>query len=542
MAVQPKIRSQAATSVRPTDVRAVLLGGAAQSDQENQHLSKAEERFERIRRTSGLFLAPLVTLTMWLLPLGIEPEQQRLAAVLTGVIVLWFCESVPIPVGGLIGVAGLVLAGVAPADEVLAPFGSTTIFTFIGAFILAQSMLKHGVAQRVAFLVLSIPGVGTSVVRIIIAFGLVTCLLSIFVSNTATVAMLLPTALGILVTVSRLLQKRGIVAADFDPTRLKISSALLLMLAYGAGVGGLISPVATPPNLIGRGMIEEMTGERISFVQWVGAAAPIALTMFVVLAIVLLLINKPETRKIEGVAEYLAEERARQGPMSRAEWNTIVAFSITVFLWVLPAIVGSVAGMESAAFEFIDQRLNEGIVAVVGAALLFVLPQNWKTRKMTVTWADATRIDWGTILLFGSGLIFGAMLTQTGLAEVIGTSLFETTGVSSTFMIVLLSAALALFISETTSNTATAAVVVPIIVPLAVAADVNPVLPALVATFAASFSFMLPIATPQNAIVYGSGCVPITRMVKSGVILNLLGFLALVLILPFSAGLMGIGI
>src|SRR5699024_1388861 len=114
-------------------------------------------------------------------------------------------------------------------------------------------------------------------------------------------------------------------------------SALLLMLAYGAGIGGLISPVATPPNLIGRGLIEEMTGERISFVQWIGAAAPIAMTMFVVLAVVLLLVNKPETRKIEGVAEYLSEERAKQGRMSRAEWNTVIAFSITVFLWVLPA-------------------------------------------------------------------------------------------------------------------------------------------------------------------------------------------------------------
>lgn len=529
------------TKPPPTDVRAVLMGGGSHTGPSEQSLSSKEARFEKLRRTSGLFLAPILALVMWFLPLGLEPDQQRLAAVLTGVIILWFCESVPIPVGGLIGVAALVLVGVAPADEVLEPFGSTVIFTFIGAFILAQSMLKHGVAQRVAFFVLGLPGVGKSVVRIIVAFGMVTFLLSVFVSNTATVAMLLPTALGILVTICGLLQSRGIVAPDFDPTRLRICSALLLMLAYGAGVGGLMSPVATPPNLIGRALIEEMTGERISFVQWIGAAAPVALSMFVVVTVVLLLVNKPETRKIEGVAEYIAEEKAKQGPMTRAEWNTVIAFLITVFLWLLPAVVGSVAGMESEIFEVVDGRLNEGVVAVLGASLLFLLPKSWKKREMTMSWSDATRIDWGTILLFGSGLIFGAMLSESGLADVLGETLFDATGVSSTFVIVLLSAALALFISETTSNTATAAVVVPIVVPLAAAAGVNPVLPALVATFAASFSFMLPIATPQNAIVYGSGCVPILKMVKSGILLNILGFGILVLILPFSAGLMGIG-
>ncbi|MGQ7787184.1 SLC13 family permease [Nesterenkonia sp. K-15-9-6] len=495
----------------------------------------------RLRRAVGFILAPVAAAVVWLAPLGIEPHQQSLGAVLAAVIILWFCESVPIPVGGLIGVAAIVLVGVAPADEVLAPFGSTTIFTFIGAFILAQAMLKHGVAQRLAYFVLSLPGVGTSTVRIIVAFGVITALLSALISNTATVAMLLPTALGILAVIAKMLEDKGIVKAGFDATRLRVGTALMLMLAYGAGVGGLLTPVGAPPNLIGRGLIEEATGERISFASWIGAAAPVSIIMFGVLLLVLLLVNRPEVRRIEGVEAYIAEKRAEQGRISRAEWNTIIAFGLTVGLWLLPSVVGVIAGMNSAVYELLDVRLNEGIVAVIGASLLFLLPTRWRRGAATLAWSDAAKIDWGTIILFGTGMIFGTMLSSTGLAEAIGRGLFEGLGVASPFMITVLAAGLAMLISETTSNTASATVVVPIVLPLALAAGVDPVIPAMAATLGASFGFMLPVATPQNAIVYGSGCVPITKMVKSGIGMNILGGLVLVTVLPFTASLMGIG-
>lgn len=221
-----------------TDVRAALLGGKTFRSLSEQKLSPKEEKFERARQTLGFFLAPAASVTFALLPMTMDRTQQLLAAVLLGVIVLWICEPVPIPVGGLLGVAAVVILGVAPAADVLAPFGSTTIFTFIGAFILAQAMLKHGIAQRLAFAVLSLPGVATSTYRVIIAFGVITCLLSAFVSNTATVAMLMPTALGILAVIGQLMQDRGIVRADFDPLRLRVGAALMLMLAYGASVGG----------------------------------------------------------------------------------------------------------------------------------------------------------------------------------------------------------------------------------------------------------------------------------------------------------------
>jgi sodium-dependent dicarboxylate transporter 2/3/5 len=522
------------------DVEQRLLGGGTYRSLGEQKLSPAEERFERGRRTAGLFLAPAVTLIFLALPLDLRPSQQVLGGLLLGVIVLWVTEAVPIPVGGLIGVALIVLFGVAPAADVLQPFGSSTVFTFIGAFILAQAMLKHGLARRFAFRLLSVPGVGRSAARVIVAFGVITCALSAFVSNTATVAMLLPTALGILAVIAKMMQDRGLAAADFDPTRLRVGAGLMLMLAYGASVGGLLTPVGSPPNLIGRGLIEEATGEKISFAEWMAVAAPICLGMFVLLALVLLLLNKPEVRKIEGVEEYVAAERAKLGPMGAAERNTLIAFATTVVLWIAPGVVAVVAGDDSKVYDVVSGRLNEGTVAVLGAALLFLLPVSWRERSFTLNWSDAARIDWGTIVLFGTGIIFGSLLADTGLAETIGTSSAEALGLGSTVAITAFAVLLAIIISETTSNTASAAVVVPIIIPIAVAAGINPLVPALAATFAASFGFMLPVSTPQNAIVYGSGIVPITTMIRSGVSFDVLGGLLILLLLPLMVAAIGL--
>jgi sodium-dependent dicarboxylate transporter 2/3/5 len=536
----PSHASPGAADAPRTDVDKALLGGSTYRSL-TELGSGADERFERGRRLVGWFLAPLVSIVFYFLPLDLPGDQQTLAAVLLGVVVLWICEPIPIPIGGLIGVGAIVLLGVAPSDDVLAPFGSSTVFTFIGAFILAQAMLKHGVAQRVAYFVLGLPGVGKSTVRTVVAFGAITCALSAFISNTATVAMLMPTALGILAVIARLMQDQGIVRADFDPLRLRVGAALMLMLAYGASVGGLLTPVGSPPNLIGRGLIEEATGERISFGQWMVMALPICAIMFVVLAVVLLLVNKPEIRRIEGVEEYIRERRAEQGPMSRAEKNTVVAFLVTVTLWLIPAVVGLVSGTDSSAYAAVSDRLDEGIAAVIGASLLFILPISWARQEPTLTWKDAAKIDWGTILLFGTGIIFGALLSSTGLAETIGTGASDTLGISSTFAITAFAVVLAILISETTSNTASAAVVVPIIIPLAVAAGIDPLVPAMGATFAASMGFMLPVSTPQNAIVYGTGAVPMTRMIKSGITFDVIGAVLIIALIGVMVAAAGIG-
>ncbi len=535
-----------ASAGKRVDVEERLLGGTTYKSLGEQKLSEAEERFERRRRNVGYVLAPVAGVVLYFLPLDLPQEQQTVAAVLLAVIIMWITEPIPIPVAGLVGAALLILLGVGTdADEVLAPFGSGTIFTFIGAFILAQSMLKHGLARRFAFRILALPGVGNSTNRVVIAFGLITCLISAFVSNTATVAMLLPTAIGILAVIANLIQDQRIEAgedvSDFDPTRLRVGVAIMLMLAYGASVGGLLTPVGSPPNLIGRALIEEATGETIPFAQWMGLALPVCALMFVALAIILLLLNKPEIKRISGVAEYVDKERREMGSLSRAEKNTLIAFIVTVSFWILPGIVALVAGGDSDAYATVSTRLDEGVVAVLGASLLFMLPTDWPKREFTLNWSDAARIDWGTIVLFGSGVIFGTLLADSGLAETIGKGSYDALGLTSAVAITIFAVLLAIVVSETTSNTASAAVVVPIIIPIAAAAGINPFVPALAATFAASFGFMLPVSTPQNAVVYGSGTVPITKMIRSGISFDVIGAILILIFLPLLIPVFGLG-
>jgi sodium-dependent dicarboxylate transporter 2/3/5 len=524
--------------LREEDVANLSTGATYRSIGE-QTLTDKEERFEKARRTIGLFLGPIVLILLYIIPMGMSRPEQNLLAIMAFVIVYWISEAIPIPVTGMVGIALCVLLNVGSADDVIGGFGDPTVFLFIGAFIIAAAMLKHGVARRFAFRILALNWVGASTTRTIIAFGGITALLSAFISNTATVAMLLPTALGILGTLAVLMKRKGEgvdratdAEGKFDPSRLRVGTALMLMLAYGAGVGGLLTPVGSPPNIIGRGLIEEATGQNIGFLEWVVIAAPIVLVFFVILCVVLLLLNKPEVKRLEGLGDYVAEERRKLGAISRAERNTLIAFVTAVVLWITPGIVGIIFGVDSSTYETVLDRLDEGVVAVIAASLLFLLPTNWSKREFTINWSDAAGIDWGTILLFGSGIVFGGLLRETGLAERIGTSTAEAFGISSFIPITIFAILISILISETTSNTASASIVVPIVLPVAQAAGVDPLIPGMAAVFGASFGFMLPVSTPQNAIVYGSGFVPITKMVRSGIVFDILGAIVILLLIP----------
>lgn len=494
---------------------------------EQGHLSPAEERFERLRRSVGLATGPALALLVYLLAGTLEGPQRTLAAVLTLVLVYWISEAIPIPVTAVLGLALAIALGVAPADEVFGAFASSTIFLFIGGFIIAEAMMTHGLDRRFAFRVLSLPGVAASTYRTIIAFGAIAMLLSAFISNTAATAMLFPIALGVVGALSGLVAQQA--GGGADAGRLRFSTALMLMVAYGASVGGLLTPIGSPPNLIGREFIEAETDARLPFFTWVLNAAPIVGLMFLALCVILIALNRPETRSVTGADAYIAEQRSSLGRMSRGERNTLLAFAVAVTLWILPGVVGLLAGDDSSVYTTVQTRLNEGVVAILAAALLFVLPVDWGRRKFTLTWNEAVRIDWGTILLFGSGIALGGLLSSTGLAERLGTALSESLGVDSLFPITVLAVVVAILISETTSNTASVGIVVPIIIPIAVAAGVNPVIPALAAVFGASYGFMLPVSTPPNAIVYGSGMVPITKMVRSGVVFDIIGATLIVL-------------
>lgn len=496
-------------------------------------MTPAEERFERRRQSLGFLLAPLLGAAVLFAPLGLPWNQQALAAAFVFTMILWLTEAVPIPIASLLGVALMILLGVAPAGDVLSSFGSTIVLLYLGAFFLAQALLKHGVAQRIAYSVLGSRIVGDSVVRVVIAFGAVTCVFSAFVSNTVTVAMLLPTALGLIVAMSNQL-------GQSDPTRLRIGTALLLMLSFSASIGGSITPVGAPHQLIGRGLIEEATGDTISFFSWVGVALCAAVPLFIALVLLLTRLNKPEVRRIDGLRDSMRTARTSTR-MGRGGIVTLVVFAIVVIGWLTPGFLGLVAGTDSDVYVAVGDVLDEGIVAIVGSALLFLIPISWRQRTFVMTWNDAVKTDWGTLLFIICAAAFGAQLTSTGLAERIGTMLADTFGVGDVIVITFVAVLLAILISEVGSNLAAVGVVVPIVISICSAAGIDPTLPALAATFGSSFGFMLPISTPQNALVYATGAVPITRMVRSGIIFDILAAVFVTASVTLTGRFFGIG-
>jgi sodium-dependent dicarboxylate transporter 2/3/5 len=509
-------------------------------------LSPAEERFERRRRTVGLFVGPLLFAAVLLIPFDLEPNQHRLAAILALVVAWWVSEAIPIPVTALLGVALVALLeatppppeGDAATDVVFGAFSDDTVFLFIGSFIIAEAMVVHGLHRRLAYRVLSMKAVGGSTYRIILAFGLIGALTSPVMSNTAGAAMMLPIAIGVMGVVGSMVARQ--LGGDRKVERLRFGAALMLVITYGITVGGLLLPIGSPPNLIGRQLLEDETGEPITFLEWFELALPIVIVMFVAVIVIVLLMNRPEVRHVDGVEEHVAEERAKLGPLTRGQKNTLLVLAFALIGWFLPGIVGLFAGDDSDAYVQVSEAANEGTVAIVAAALLFLLPVSWKERKFTINWNQAARIDWGTILLFGGGIVLGTMLSETGLAEKIGTSISDALGVSSIFGITVVIVVIAVLISETTSNTASAAIMVPIAISIAAAAGVNPTIPALAAIFGANYGFMLPVSTPPNAIVYSSGLLPITRMLKAGAVFDVIGAVLCVIGVIAMANLVGL--
>jgi sodium-dependent dicarboxylate transporter 2/3/5 len=490
-------------------------------------LSEGEERFERRRRLVGLFLAPLVFLVIYFTPIAsISVEAHRLFAIIGFVLVFWLCETVPLPVTALLGAAFSVVFGVAPATEVLAPFANPLVFLFIGSFILAEAIIYHGLDRRFAFAMISIKFLQASPLRILFALGVISAVASMWISNTAATAMMLPIGLGILNAMRDIDTESAPESSDGKIVTARFSSALMLMIAYGGSVGGIATPVGTPPNLIGIGMIDTLIGVRLSFFDWMAFALPITIVMFVYLFIILggLAIVKGGAGKVSGIKNYVESARAKLGGWKRGEKNTAFVFVLTVTLWVLPSIVALIIGKEADLSVLLKDRLNVGVVAMGSACLLFLLPLDAAKLKFTMNWERAAKIDWGTILLFGGGLSLGKLMFSTGLAEAFGTGLTGFTGASTLWGVTAISIIVAIIMSETTSNTASANMVIPVVIAVSQSIGVSPLPPALGACLGASFGFMMPVSTPPNAIVYGSGLVPILTMVKRGILFDIGGF------------------
>jgi sodium-dependent dicarboxylate transporter 2/3/5 len=421
-----------------------------------------------------------------------------------------------------LGVAAAVALEVAPAAEAFAPFADPLIFLFIGTFMLAQAIFFHGVDRRFAFAMLGLPGVGDRPGRVLVAYASVACLVSMWISNTATTAMMFPIGVSVLSFLESA-RHRARPAPAFG-------TVLLLSTAFAASIGGLATPVGTPPNLIGIGFIRRETDVALPFFTWMALGVPLALVLLAVTLVDLWRRGARQHGAVLSIAKLVEAERTALGPWTRGQINTMVAFGVTVVLWVVPGIVALTAGQDHVAYQQLVRMLPEGVVALFGAGLLFVLPTNLSKNEFTLPWNEAVKIDWWIVFLYGGGIALGTLAFKTGLAEALGHGLTSLLGVHSGFGLLAASTAIATLLSETTSNTASANMVVPVVIAFARSAGVDPVLPAIGATMGASLGFMLPVSTPTNAIVYGSGRIPLTAMMRHGILLDVVGVTAIIII------------
>ena len=480
--------------------------------------SPAEEAFNARRRTIGLILGPVVFLALLLAPLPLPLPAHRIAAILAMMVVLWVTEALPLPVTALLGPVLAVLLRVVPVRTAFSSFADPTIFVFIGSFILAEAMFVHGVDRRIAYTALSWKFVGTSATRILITFGAVTFFLSMWMSNTATTAMMFPIGLSIVAHLAR----SGMAGAR------QFATVMMLITAFGASIGGMATPVGTPPNLIGIGMLERISGVDITFFQWMLIGVPAAALMFACVALQFHFVGARQVTVGAESTQMVRDELAKLGALSRGQRNVLMAFGLTVVMWIAPGLF-AIAGVDGSPFaRAYAQAIPESIAAMIGALLLFVLPVDWSGRRFTLTWEQALKIDWGIVLLFGGGLAMGELAFSTGLAEAMGKGITAWLPSQSTVALTMLFTGVAIVLSEATSNTAAANMIVPIAIAVSQAAGVRPLEPALGATLGASMGFMMPVSTPPNAIVYSSGFIPITAMMRYGLFLDVAGYVVIV--------------
>jgi sodium-dependent dicarboxylate transporter 2/3/5 len=478
----------------------------------DERISDGEAHFERWRKRLGLWLGPPVGVLVALS--GPGDAAQRLAGIMAFAAIWWIGEAVPAAVTALIAAAAVVVCDVAPAKAAFAAFGTPLLFLFIGSFFIAEAMKVHGLGARAAR---AMARRARGQLSMLVALSTTAFLLSLWMSNAAATAVALPIAISV---------------AQASGDR-RYGAAIVLAIAYGASMGGVGTPVGTPPNLIGIAQMHH-AGVHIGFLRWMSFGVPLGLLMLAAMWAVLAF----RFRLRPGMplpAQLSSFTRAR--PWNRGEVAVCVAFAAAVAGWLAPGLLETVEP-GSVASRWAATHLTEEVVALLASAMLFLWPVDGE--RAALTWREAAGIDWSTIFLFGGGILLGDLAGKTGLTARWGEALVSTTGAHSLWGITALMTGVALVLSELTSNTATATLIVPLAITLAQAAHVRIEPPALGATLGASFGFMLPISTAPNAMAYGTGQVSIRQMAGAGILFDMIGYAAIVIGLRLLCPLLGL--
>lgn len=428
----------------------------------------------------------------------LESMGQASGIIITAVVawlcmVWWIFEPIPIPVTSLLPIAVFPITGVLTAEQVGASVGSPLIILLMGGFLLSRGMESTGAHKRVALAVVNLVG-GRRPHRLVLGFMLAGALLSMWISNTASALMLMPVALAVLASCS---------------DRKQLAVPLLLGLAWSCSIGGLGTPIGTPPNLIFMQVYEESTGRVISFGQWMSWGVP-------VVALLLPLAWWWVTRNL---AREIAISLPAVGPWRSAERRVLVIFALTALAWVTRA--EPFGGWQQ---WFGLPNANDASVALLAVLALFIAHDN--QGEPLIEWQQASQIPWGVLLLFGGGICLARAFVASGLSAQVGDALTLVSVLPVYFMMLLLALAVT-FLTEATSNTATTALLMPVFAAVALAVELDPLWLMVPAAMSASCAFMLPVATAPNAVVFGSGELPIQRMVREGFVLNLIGALVI---------------
>lgn len=427
----------------------------------------------------------------------------------------WITEAIPVAATALVPVVAFPLAGVGGIEDATAPYANSLIFLFLGGFMLALGLERWNLHRRIALTILN--RVGACPSALVAGFLVTTALLSMWVSNTATAMMLLPIGLSVI----GLLHADGVASLPAGEDR-NFSVALLLAIAYGATIGGLGTLIGTPPNALFAAYLSEAHGVAIGFGQWMLVGVPMALVMLPLAWIVLTRLAFPVGRAaIPGASRVIAHELGALGPMTGPEKRVAAIFVATATLWMIRPGINHL--LPSVA-------LSDPAIAIGAALALFAIPAGQGNGECLLNWNWAKRLPWGVLILFGGGLSLAAAIDRSGLASWIGTAMTAGAGLP-VIVIVLLIAVVVIFLTEITSNTATAAVFLPLVAAFAVSIGAAPVTLMAPVALAASCAFMMPVATPPNAIVFASGAVTIPHMARAGLLLNL----AAIFLIVFAA-------
>lgn len=447
----------------------------------------------------GLLLGPLLLLACLLTepPSGLSPAAWHTVGMAALMAVWWSTEALPIPVTSLLPILLIPLLGIDDLNKATAPYANPTIFLFFGGFLLGLAMQRWNLHRRIALLTLL--AVGNQPSRQVAGFMLATAFLSMWVSNTATSIMMLPIGLSVI----------GLLVAGSEPAEgRRFATALLLGIAYAASVGGIATLIGTPPNALLAAFLRDHYDVHIGFGQWMLLGLPVSVGM---LAFIWWWLTRGGFRLSGDSRDMLRQELAALGPMSRAERQVAVVFVLAALAWIFQPLLAS----------HLD-GVNDTSIAMAAALSLFLIPVDVKERTFLMSWQDANQVPRGVLLLFGGGLSLAGVIGSSGLAQWIAESLQGFGSLPLVLMIGLVALVIT-FLTEVTSNTATAAAFLPLLGAVAVAQGLPPEMLAIPAAIAASCAFMMPVATPPNAIVFGTGHMHIQAMLKAGLGINLFG-------------------